>query len=132
MGYFAFLRGSEFTVESSFDPSRHLASSDIAVDDYNNPSLLSIHLRQSKMDQHRVGISPSLLVVRPRRCAQWQHCYHIWWSAMEGSHGESPDTVKAGRMAEDHVNHGRDRFLQVFRTLISRAASTAAAKGIPD
>ena len=57
LGYFAFLRCGEFTVESSFDPNRHLCNTDVAVDDYANPTLLSVHLRQSKTDQDRVGIT---------------------------------------------------------------------------
>ena len=54
----------EFTTNAEFDTQRHLSDTDIAVDSYDNPSLLSImHLKQSKTDQDRVGIT--LYVCRP-------------------------------------------------------------------
>ena len=57
MGYFAFLRCGEFTVNGPFDPDQHITLQDIAVDSYQNPSLLSIYLKKSKTDQDRVGIT---------------------------------------------------------------------------
>ena len=57
LGYFAFLRCGEFTVNGKFDSTVHLSDQDIAVDDYNSPTILSILLRQSKTDQDKVGIT---------------------------------------------------------------------------
>ena len=57
LGFFAFLRCGEFTTNAEFDTQQHLSDRDIAVDNYDNPSLLSIHLKQSKTDQDRVGIT---------------------------------------------------------------------------
>ena len=61
LGFFAFLRSGEFTMPSlgSFDPAVHLTAQDIhvAVDDVANPSMLYIHLKSSKCDQSRKGIT---------------------------------------------------------------------------
>ena len=57
LGFFAFLRCGEFMTNAEFDTQQHLSDRDIAVDNYDNPSLLSIHLKQSKTDQDRVGIT---------------------------------------------------------------------------
>ena len=58
LGFFAFLRSCEFTVESpqQFDAAWHLTPKDIAVDNTVNPTLLRIHLKGSKTDQTRIGI----------------------------------------------------------------------------
>jgi len=56
LGYFAFLRCGEFTVNGPFDPQKHLEVGDVAVDNYQEPSMLSIFLKQSKTDQDRAGI----------------------------------------------------------------------------
>ena len=50
------MRSGEFTVNSAYDPSTHLSCQDVAVDSYEHPSLLSVKLRHSKMDQEGVGI----------------------------------------------------------------------------
>ena len=58
LGYFAFLRAGEFTTQSNshFKPECHLTPADISVDSHTNPSVMRIHLKQSKTDQLRVGI----------------------------------------------------------------------------
>ena len=58
LGFFAFLRSGEFTVQSmqQFDPSWHLTPRDISVDSIENPSILKIHLKGSKTDQTKVGL----------------------------------------------------------------------------
>ena len=56
LGYFAFLRGGEFTVNGPFDPQMHLEVGDVAVDDYQAPTMLSIFLKQSKTDQEKAGV----------------------------------------------------------------------------
>lgn len=56
LGYFAFMRSGEFTVNEQFDHSRHLTVRDVAVDSYDSPSMLSIHLKTSKTDQEGVGV----------------------------------------------------------------------------
>ena len=58
LGFFAFLRSGEFTVQSmqQFDASWHLTPRDISVDSIENPSILKIHLKGSKMDQTKIGL----------------------------------------------------------------------------
>ena len=49
----------ELTVPSpaAFDPSTHLTIRDIAIDKRDSPSLVQIHLKVSKTDQERKGVS---------------------------------------------------------------------------
>ncbi len=59
LAFFGFLRAGEFTVpcDSGFDASTHLSWGDLAVDDPANPSILSVHLKASKTDPFRKGIT---------------------------------------------------------------------------
>ena len=56
--FFGFFRSGEITVPSQnlFDPSKHLAWGDIAVDDRSSPSMLKVHLKRSKCDQLGKGV----------------------------------------------------------------------------
>lgn len=56
-GFFGFLRSGEFTIQSpsSFDPSTHLTLQDVALDDRASPSMICLHLKQSKTDPFRQG-----------------------------------------------------------------------------
>ena len=58
LGFYGFLRSGEFTVrsDSDFDPSSSLTTSDIAVDDHANPTLISVVIKQSKTDPFRAGV----------------------------------------------------------------------------
>ena len=58
LGFFAFLRSGEFTVQSmqQFDASWHLTPQDISVDSIVNPAILKIHLKGSKTDQTKIGL----------------------------------------------------------------------------
>ena len=57
--FFGFFRMGELTVPSpaAFDPSTHITIRDIAIDKRDNPSLIQIHLKVSKTDQERKGVS---------------------------------------------------------------------------
>lgn len=57
--FFGFFRLGEILVpsDSSFDPTVHLSLADIAIDRRENPSMVQIHLKVSKTDQERKGIS---------------------------------------------------------------------------
>ena len=57
LGYFGFLRASEFTVPnlSSFSSSLHLSAQDIAVDSSSSPSSMRIQIKGSKTDPFRKG-----------------------------------------------------------------------------
>ena len=53
--FFGFFRMG--TATTSFDPSTHITIRDIAIDKRDNPSLIQIHLKVSKTDQERKGLS---------------------------------------------------------------------------
>ena len=57
LAYFGFLRSSEFTVPNlaSFSKESHLSLADIAIDSYESPSCLRLHLKASKTDPFRKG-----------------------------------------------------------------------------
>ena len=58
MGFFGFMRSGEFTVTSSrdFDPESCLTAQDVAVDSHASPSMVRVHLKQSKTDPFRHGV----------------------------------------------------------------------------
>ena len=58
MGFFGFMRAGEFTVArtSDFDPESSLCLCDIAVDSWQNPSMVQVRLKQSKKDPFRNGV----------------------------------------------------------------------------
>ena len=57
-GFFGFLRAGEFTVPSAqaYDPEVHLNLGDMAVDSHVNPTLIRLHIKQSKTDPFRQGV----------------------------------------------------------------------------
>lgn len=59
LGFFGFLRSAEFTTPSAaqFNSLIHLTAADIAVDNRSNPSMLSVHIKQSKTDQFGQGFT---------------------------------------------------------------------------
>ena len=58
MGFFGFLRAAEFTTPSwrEYDKGSQLSLGDVAVDSHSNPSLLRVHIKQSKTDPFRRGV----------------------------------------------------------------------------
>ena len=58
LGFFLFMQSGELTLPAgtAFDLSQHLSPRNVAVDSWENPSMLRIHLKASKTDQTRVGI----------------------------------------------------------------------------
>ena len=59
MGFFGFLRAAEFTMPSAqeYDKGAHPSLSDVAVDSHANPSMLQVHIKQSKTNPFRKGIN---------------------------------------------------------------------------
>ncbi len=57
--FFGFLRSGEIVVpsETGYDQSSHLSFGDVRVDDRANPQYLEIHLKASKTDPFRQGVS---------------------------------------------------------------------------
>lgn len=58
LGFFGFLRSGEFTVVSdrAFDPASSLTPTDVAVDSRDNPTVVSVYIKQSKNDPFRAGV----------------------------------------------------------------------------
>ena len=71
LGYFGFLRASEFTVPSlaSFSPSYHLGVQDIAVDSLPTPSCMRLRIEGSKTDPFRKGTFIHIGLGWPPLCA---------------------------------------------------------------
>ena len=59
MCFFGFLRCGEVVVpsDSTFDPTCHLASGDVRLDNTSNPQYIQVHIMASKMDPFRQGVS---------------------------------------------------------------------------
>ena len=55
LGFFGFLRAGEFTKNSSFDHSIHLAVSDVQADALVDPTCFRVHIKSSKTDPFRIG-----------------------------------------------------------------------------
>ena len=55
LGFFGFLRAGEFTTPRSFDPSIHLAVSDVQADTLVNPTCFKIRIKCSKTDPFQRG-----------------------------------------------------------------------------
>ena len=63
LAFFGFLRCADFTVPSQagYNPAIHLSFSDVAVDDYNNPSTVVVSIKQSKTDSLGKGTTITLV-----------------------------------------------------------------------
>ena len=57
--FFGFLRAGEIVIQSDaeYDESSHLSYGDVRVNDTSNPQYLEIHLKASKTDPFRQGVS---------------------------------------------------------------------------
>ena len=58
LAFFGFLRSAEFTTPSAteFDPDTHLSLNDVVVDCHTAPTLIRVHIKQSKTDPFRQGV----------------------------------------------------------------------------
>ena len=56
--FFVFFRAGELTIhaEESYDPQTHLNYEDIAMDSFSNPTIMKVHLKESKTDPYRKGV----------------------------------------------------------------------------
>jgi hypothetical protein len=59
VGFFDFLRSGEMTAPEvgEFDPQQHLTVKDISPDSIENPTTISVRIKQSKTDPFRQGVS---------------------------------------------------------------------------
>ena len=56
--FFGFLRSGEVTVPSlkEYDSEGHLSVGDVALDSQRDPSVVRVHIKQSKTDPFRRGV----------------------------------------------------------------------------
>ena len=80
--FFGFLQCSEFTAPSQddYDPHTHLSYHDVAVDNCTIPTLLTLQLKQSKMDPFCACVS--LTLGKTDKKVWLQLLCHIWPSGI--------------------------------------------------
>ena len=141
MCFFGFLRAGEIVVPSdvSFDPAVHLAYGDVRVDNQSSPSCLEVHLKSSKTDPFRQGVSVYLGRTSLDLCPV---AAILAYMVERGSASGVFFRFRDGRPLT------RDRFITAMRAALSEAgvdasryaghsfrigaATTAALQGIPD
>ena len=140
VGFYGFLRTAEFTVPNGkFDPSCHLAIKDVAIDCHTSPSLLQIRIKMSKTDQYKHGTFVYMAITHNELCPVAAVLSYL----VHHPSGEGPLF-----QFRDGSPLTRARFVSEFRKALSSAgvqadgytghsfqigaATTAAAKGIPD
>ena len=55
LGFSAFLRAGEFTVNSAFQPSIHVTVDDLQADSLENPTCFKVDIKCSKTDPFSMG-----------------------------------------------------------------------------
>ncbi len=141
LAFFGFLRAGEFTVpgDTGYDHSTHLSWGDLAVDDPVSPGLLSVHLKASKTDPFRKGVTLFIGKVPSELCpVSAMLAYLLVRGKQSGPLFRFQDgkpltrqrfvlavqgaLIKAGVQADRYASHS-------FRI---GAATTAAARGLED
>jgi len=76
--FFSFFRAGELTIPtlSSFNSSNHLSWGDVAVDSEDQPQVLKVHLRKSKVDQLGRGVDAYVGV--PPLSSNCSHTVHVY------------------------------------------------------
>lgn len=141
MCFCGFLRSGEVVVPSQagYDPTCHLSYGDVLVDNARTPTFLEIHIKASKTDPFRKGVSVFLGVTGGELClvaATLDYMVH------RGSLG-GPFFLFA-----DGTFLTRDRFVHAVRSVLNKigvdsslyaghsfhigAATTASQQGIPE
>ena len=141
LAFFGFLRAGEFTVPGNtvYDCSTHLSWGDLAVDNPASPGILSVHLKASKTDPFRKGITLYIGKVPSELCPVSAMLAYLL------VRGKQPGPLF---QFKDGKPLTRQRFVQAVRgALISAgiqadryashsfrigAATTAAARGMED
>ena len=130
LGFFAFLRAGEFTVQSDteFDEEVHLNWNDASIDDPGSPSFLQVHIKQSKTDPFREG---TYLYVGRTGTELCPVAALLDYMSLRGQgRGIHPRLVEALRSALDKAGINQADYCSLsFRI---GAAMTAAQKGVKD
>ena len=141
LGFYGFMRSGEFTCATagSYDPSKHLAYGDIAINSRNNPTIMKIHLKFSKTDQLGRGIDIHIGATQNDICPIAAMLSYL------AARGPQPGPLFQHR---DGSPVTRQRFVELFRCKLAQAgvnykqfaghsfrigaATTAAAKGLSE
>ena len=139
--FFGFLRVGEMTAPShqAYDPSTHLSFKDLALDNVKNPTIMELHLKASKTDPFRKGISIFIGRTNDDICpVAAMLAYIVTRGGDDGplfrlknghplTRGYFVSTVRAG-LSSGGIDHSKYSG-HSFRI---GAATTAARRGIPD
>ena len=141
MCFFGFLRMGEVICPSdqAFDPETHLAFGDVRVNDVKDPQFLEVRLKASKTDPFRLGVTVYLGQSKSDICPV---AAILAYSVLRGSAPGPFFQFADGRALT------RARFVEAIRQALAAAgvdaqkysghsfrigaATTAAAKGLPD
>ena len=141
MAFFGFLRSSEFTVPSQhgYDPETHLSLPDITLDRRNSPTMVCIHIKQSKTDPFRQGVHIYLGRTYQQICPV--HAI-VSYLAIRGNHPGPVFTFSDGRMLTRAIFGSElDRILEKLSLKVHHynthsfrigAATSAKQAGISD
>ena len=140
-GFFGFLRAGEFTVPTpgAYDNQVHLNLDDLAIDSRTAPSMVRVHIKQSKTDPFRQGTEVYLGATGSSLCpvqALWQYL------AVRGP-APGPLFIQASgvpltrsllvkRLQEALESAGIDASAYNGHNFRIGAATTAAQRGIED
>ena len=139
--HFQFLRSGEITVpdQSSYDPSVHLSYNDIAVDNSRWPTTIQVRIKASKTDPFRHGVTVYVGRTDTSLCPVTALLnYLIIRGSTPGPlfhfHNSKPLTKSnfTAKFREYLTLAGVDCTTYSGHSFRIGAASTAAAKGIPD
>ena len=141
MCFFGFLRAGEVVSpgDSSYDPTVHLSHGDVKVNDRDSPQFLSIHIKASKTDPFRRGVTVYIGRATEELCpvaailnymVRRGSSSGLFFKFSDGRLLSRERFVKAVRSALDRANINSAQYAgHSFRI---GAATTAAQRGMQD
>lgn len=136
--FFGFLRASEFTTSSTFDPSTHLTLQDLSFNSPLDPTTVIVGIKASKTDPFKEGCSIPLGATNNSLCPVQALLAYVWLrGGCEGPLFIHEDGSPLSRKSfQDRL---KELLLQAgvsgdytSHSLRIGAATTAATLGIPD
>ena len=140
-GFWGFLRTGEFTVPSAceYDPSVHLNLSDVAIDNHQSPSVVQLHIKQSKTDPFCQGVEVFLGKSESAVCPVLATVWYIGVRKLEPGPlfilESSAPLTRSFLVAELQAAlkaPGMDESLNNAHSFRIGAATTAAQQGVED
>jgi len=114
LAFFGFLGLSEFTVhqQSEYDPDTHLSITDIRIDNIMKPTMVYVHIKESKTDPFWKGSTICLAKTDTELCPVLALLPHL---VLHGSH---PGPLF---IMQDHTYLARAKFTDKLRVIIKSA-----------